>query len=126
MSAVSDRFVAALHHLDEHADTGPMVGLTAPGAVLRKLDRHQEETGPEGARAFWDEYRSVFDTISTEFTATLDGPGGSSLEWVSRGTLRDGAELTYSGVTVIDVAGDQVTGVRTYYDSAAFVGPADG
>ena len=123
MSAVSDRFMAALHHLDEHADTGPMVELTAPGAVLRKLDRHQEETGPDGARVFWDDYRSVFGTISTEFTSTLDGESGSSLEWVSRSTLKDGAELTYSGVTVIDVDGDQVTGVRTYYDSAAFVRP---
>jgi len=126
MSAVSDRFMAALHHLDEHADTGPMVELTAPDAVLTKLDRHREATGPEGARAFWNEYRSVFDTISTEFTSTLDGEGGASLEWTSRSTLTDGAELTYSGVTVIDVAGDQVTGVRTYYDSAAFVGPAGG
>jgi hypothetical protein len=123
MSAVSDRFMAALHHLDEHADTGPMVELTAPEAVLRKLDRHQEETGPEGARVFWDDYRSVFATISTEFTSTLDGASGSSLEWISRSTLKDGAELTYSGVTVIDVDGDHVTGVRTYYDSAAFVRP---
>ena len=126
MSAVSDRFMAALHHLDEHADTGPMVELTAPGAVLRKLDRHQEETGPDGARVFWDDYRKVFSTISTEFTATLDGERGSSLEWVSRSTLTDGAELTYSGVTVIDVDGEQVTGVRTYYDSAAFIRPASG
>ncbi|GAB4079277.1 nuclear transport factor 2 family protein [Modestobacter muralis] len=123
MSAVSDRFMAALHHLDEHGDTGPMVELTAPGAVLRKLDRHQEETGPDGARVFWDDYRSVFGTITTEFTSTLDGETGSSLEWVSRSTLTDGAELTYSGVTVIDVVGDQVTGVRTYYDSAAFIRP---
>jgi hypothetical protein len=124
MSAVSDRFMAALHHLDEHADTGPMVELTAPEAVLRKLDRHQEETGPDGARVFWDDYRSVFATISTEFTSTLDGESGSSLEWISRSTLKDGAELTYSGVTVIDTDGDQVTGVRTYYDSAAFLRPA--
>jgi ketosteroid isomerase-like protein len=123
MSAVSDRFMAALHHLDEHADTGPMVELTAPGAVLRKLDRHQEETGPDGARVFWDDYRSVFGSITTEFTSTLDGESGSSLEWVSRSTLKDGAELTYSGVTVIDVDGEQVTGVRTYYDSAAFIRP---
>jgi hypothetical protein len=84
MSAVSDRFMAALHHLDEHADTGPMVELTAPEAVLRKLDRHQEETGPEGARVFWDDYRSVFATISTEFTSTLDGESGSSLEWIAQ------------------------------------------
>ena len=126
MSEVSDRFIAALHHLDEHADAGPMVELTAPDAVLRKLDHHQEETGPEGARVFWDEYRSVFGTISTEFTSTLHSEQGSSLEWTSRSTMKDGAELTYSGVTVIDVAGDQVSGVRTYYDSAAFVRPTAG
>jgi len=125
MSAVSERFMQALHHLDEHADTGPMVDLTAPEAVLTKLDRHREATGPEGARGFWDEYRSVFETIRTEFTHTVDTDTSSSLEWTSRGTLSDGAALTYSGVTVIDVSGEQVSGVRTYYDSAAFVGPAN-
>ena len=29
--------------------TAPPVEETAPGAVLREPDRHQEETGPEGA-----------------------------------------------------------------------------
>ena len=126
MSAVSDRFVQALHHLDEHADAGPMVELTSEDAVLTKLDSHREAHGREGARAFRDEYRSVFRTISTEFTHSLDGEHGSSLEWRSSGTLPDGADLAYRGVTVIDVDGEQVTGVRTYYDSAAFVGPAGG
>lgn len=124
MSAVSDRFVQALHHLDEHGDAGPMVELTSEDAVLTKLDSHREARGRDGARAFWEEYRSVFATISTEFTHSLDGDGGSSLEWRSSSTLPDGADLEYRGVTVIDVDGEQVTGVRTYYDSAAFVGPA--
>ncbi|WP_171058233.1 nuclear transport factor 2 family protein [Modestobacter altitudinis] len=126
MSAVRESFEQALHHLDEQGDAGPMVELTAPDAVLTKLDRHHEATGPEGARGFWDDYRSVFDTISTEFTRTVDDDRGSSLEWTSRGTLSGGGELTYSGVIVIDVDGDQVTGVRTYYDSAAFLSRAAG
>ena len=126
MSTVRERFEQALHHLDAEGDTGPMVELTAPDAVLTKLDRHHEATGPDGARGFWEEYRSVFDTISTEFTRSLDDERGSSLEWTSRGTRTGGGELTYTGVTVIDVAGEQVTGVRTYYDSAAFLGPSAG
>ena len=126
MSAVRESFEQALHHLDEQGDAGPMVELTAPDAVLTKLDRSLEASGPVGARGFWDDYRSVFDTISTEFTRTVDDDRGSSLEWTSRGTLSGGGELTYSGVTVIDVDGDQVTGVRTYYDSAAFLSRAAG
>jgi ketosteroid isomerase-like protein len=126
MSAVSEQFMQALHHLDEQRDPGPLVELTAEGAVLTKLGDHREATGPEGARGFWEEYRGVFDTISTEFTHTVDGAGSSCLEWTSTGTLPDGADLSYRGVTVIDVDGEQVTGVRTYYDSAAFVGPSGG
>ncbi|CCH88094.1 conserved protein of unknown function [Modestobacter italicus] len=68
----------------------------------------------------------MFDTISTEFTRSLDDDRGSSLEWTSRGTRTGGGELTYTGVTVIDVANEQGTGVRTYYDSAAFLGPSAG
>jgi ketosteroid isomerase-like protein len=124
MTTVRESFQQALHHLDEQGDAGPLVELTAPDAVLTKLDRRHEATGPEGARAFWEEYRSVFDTVSTEFTRTVDDDRGSSLEWTSRTTLSGGGDLTYSGVTVIDVDGEQVSGVRTYYDSAAFVGPA--
>ena len=123
MSTVSERFMQALHHLDEHGDAGPMVELTSENAVLTKLDSHREAHGQDGARGFWEEYRSVFDTISTEFTHTLDGDGSSCLEWASTATLPDGADLSYRGVTVIDVDGERVTGVRTYYDSAAFVGP---
>ena len=55
----------------------------------------------------------------------VDTDTSSSLEWTSRGTLSDGAALTDRGVTVIDVSGQQVSGVRTYYESAAFVGPAN-
>ena len=114
MSAVIDRFVQALHHLDEHGDAGPMVDLTSEDAVLTKLDGHREARGREGARAFWEEYRSVFATIGAEFTHSLDGGDGSCLEWRSSGTLPDGADLEYRGVTVIDVDGEHVTGVRTY------------
>jgi ketosteroid isomerase-like protein len=124
MSDVSDRFMQALHHLDEQRDPGPLVELTSEDAVLTKLGDHREARGPDGARGFWEEYRGVFDTISTDFTHTFDGEAGSCLEWTSTGTLPDGADLSYRGVTVIDVDGQRVTGVRTYYDSAAFVGPS--
>jgi len=126
MSDVSERFEQALHHLDAESDAGPMVDLTAPDAVLTKLGGHREERGPDGARTFWDEYRSVFATISTEFTGRVEGEHGTALEWTSTSTLPDGTDLTYRGVTVLDVAGDQVSGVRTYYDSAAFLAPSTG
>lgn len=29
--------------------------------------------------------------------------------------------VDYAGVTVIDIDGEQITGLRTYYDSAAFM-----
>ena len=43
-----------------------------------------------------------------------------ALEWSSDATLTDGRPITYRGVTVIDLDGDKVGKLRTYYDSAQF------
>ena len=40
--------------------------------------------------------------------------------WTSDATLTDGRPLQYRGVTVIDLDGDKVSKLRTYYDSAQF------
>jgi hypothetical protein len=52
------------------------------------------------------------------------GEKTAALEWESTGTLSSGKPFSYRGVTVIESDGsdnEMVTGVRTYYDSAAFI-----
>ncbi len=48
------------------------------------------------------------------------------MEWTATGALKDGRPLEYRGVSLIEVAGGRVQAFRTYYDSAAFVVPAEG
>ena len=121
MHTTTERFTDALHRIDADRDTGPMLELTADDAQLVKLDDRNEATGKDGAERFWQDYRSVFGDLETTFTGSTVGERSAALEWISTGTLSNGRPFSYRGVTVIEGDDDQVTGVRTYYDSAAFL-----
>jgi len=43
------------------------------------------------------------------------------MEWRSQGTLSDGEDVHYRGVSIIDIDNGLVQGFRTYYDSAVFL-----
>ena len=121
MHALTERFADALHRIDADRDTGPMVELTADDAELVKLDEHHQATGKDGAERFWTDYRNVFGDLETTFTHTVVGEDTAALEWTSTGTLSSGKPIEYKGVTVIQGDEEKVTGVRTYYDTAAFL-----
>ncbi|RFU21060.1 nuclear transport factor 2 family protein [Geodermatophilus marinus] len=121
MHTLTERFTDALHHLDAERDPQPLVDLAGDDTQLVKLDEHHETRGQDGARRFWQDYRDVFGDIETTFTHSVVGESSAALEWTSTGTLRSGKPFTYRGVTVIEGDEDQLSGVRTYYDSAAFV-----
>jgi ketosteroid isomerase-like protein len=118
---MTERFTAALHTIDSDRDVGPMLELTGDDARLVKLDEHHETSGKEGAKTFWEDYRNVFGDLETTFEHSVVGENSAALEWTSTGTLRSGSPFTYRGVTVIEGDDERLTGVRTYYDSAAFV-----
>ncbi len=121
MHNLTERFAEALHRIDADRDTGPMLELTADDAELMKLDGNHRASGKEGAKTFWEDYRDVFGDLETTFTHTVVGEDIAALEWTSTGTLSNGRPFEYNGVTVIQGDGEVVTGVRTYYDSAAFL-----
>ena len=121
MHTLTERFTEALHRIDADRDTGPMLELTADDAELVKLDEHHAASGKDGAKTFWEDYRNVFGDLETTFTHTVVGDDVAALEWTSTGTLRSGKPFEYKGVTVIQGDDEKVSGVRTYYDSAAFV-----
>ena len=50
----------------------------------------------------------------------VEGGDRFALEWTSEATLADGRPLQYRGVTVIDLDGEKITKLSTYYDSAQF------
>lgn len=126
MRELTDHFITALHELHADRNATALVALFSDTATLAKLgDQHQAQ-GPEGARRFWQEYRAVFDDIEATFTHTIAEDDSVALEWTSDGSLADGSAFSYRGISVLEGNGESITGFRTYYDSAAFVGHALG
>ena len=121
------RFIAALRMVEQRRDLEPMVELFTDAAELSKLDGQGARRGPGGAREFWTEYRESFDEIKSTIVHATEGENAVALEWHAEGTLPGGRDFSCTGVSVVDIDGERITGFRTYYDSAAFVAePAAG
>jgi ketosteroid isomerase-like protein len=121
MQAITDRFTAALADLHRNRDAGPLVDLFSDDAKLSKVGMPHEERGKQGAREFWERYRDVFGDIDATFQSVASGDRVTFLEWISEGTLKDGSDFQYQGVSVLETDGDLIDAFRTYYDTAAFV-----
>lgn len=115
--------MAALQQAETSGNPSALVALHAPGVTLRNLPEKTWE-GEAGAREFWEAYLANFDEIRSEFTASREADGLGVMEWIATGRIRGGRDLSYRGVSLIEVADGKVQAFRTYYDSAAFVVPA--
>jgi ketosteroid isomerase-like protein len=121
MKDMTHRFVTALDELHHHRDVDGLVDLFGDDATLDKAGVPHGERGKDGARAFWEQYRDVFDAIDASFRHRVDGDDIAFLEWTSEGTLRDGTKFSYDGVSVLESHSDTIDAFRTYYDTAAFL-----
>lgn len=122
MQAITEQFIAALSDLHRNREVGPLVDLFAEDASLSKVGMPHRDHGKRGARKFWQRYRDVFDAIHASFHCTASSDDVAFLEWTSEGTLRDGKDFRYQGVSVLEAQGDLIDAFRTYYDTAAFLG----
>ncbi|MCT7661393.1 nuclear transport factor 2 family protein [Mycobacterium deserti] len=121
MHDVTKRFKAALGELHENRDVEPLVELFGDDASLTKAGLPHGQHGKDGARTFWQHYREVFDSIEASFSHTVTDDGVAYLEWTSEGTLRDGTEFRYDGVSVLEGSEQGIDSFRTYYDTASFL-----
>lgn len=110
-------FGEALQRFEQESDVAVLTELFADDATLLRLDARGDRTD---AAAFWKEYREQFDEIATTFSNVVEGDDQFALEWTSKATLRGGRPIEYRGVTCIDLEGDKIVRLRTYYDSAQF------
>jgi hypothetical protein len=118
-------FEDALQRLDETGDPADLLARFADGAELHRPEV-DTQTATADAEAFWKAYRAQFDEISTEFTHRTETDEHAALEWQSTGRLAAGRDITYRGVSLLTFDGaGLVTRFATYYDTAAFLEPAD-
>lgn len=114
-------FVAALHELEQSGDTTPISELLTADAAVLSIDGAGQRTGPAGISELFTTYRAQFDRVSTTFTQVTESDRSAALEWRTTATGLDGRSLEYTGITVIDIDGDAISGFRTCYDSAALL-----
>ena len=112
------KFADALQTFEKDGDAAAFAALFADDATTERLDARGNRRGE--VEQFWQEYRAQFDSISTTFYDIVEGGDRFALEWISEATLTDGRPLSYRGTTIINLDGDTITQLRTYYDSAAF------
>jgi ketosteroid isomerase-like protein len=123
---IAQRFIDALHQLEDDRDAGALADLYADGAVSGNTATTRTYDGPDGARQFWTAYRETFSDIRSEFRNVVGGNGAVALEWTSKGTLEGGDEVSYEGVTVLETDGEHVTRSTAYFDPRAIVGHLSG
>jgi ketosteroid isomerase-like protein len=121
MDDLTQKFVDALGELHRGDDVEPLVALFADDATLDKAGMPHGQSGKDGARTFWEQYRRVFGEIDSTFHNVVTGDGIAFLEWTSTGTLTNGSAFSYDGVSVLESGGDEIEAFRTFYDTAAFL-----
>lgn len=112
----SDRFIDALHRLEDEGDVEPIAALFADDATLSNPAHQMRETGPDAARGFWRTYRGTFDEIHSEFRNVVETDGTAALEWRSQGRTSDGKDFRYDGVSVIEYDDGGIHAFRAYFD----------
>ncbi len=113
----------ALQQAEQSGDPAPLVALYADDSSSQNLTE-EVYRGVDGARDFWQRYLNNFASIRSEFSHSTSSEDTGVMEWEATGQLKDGGDIRYRGVSLIEVKGGRVTAFRTYYDSAAFVRPA--
>jgi ketosteroid isomerase-like protein len=121
MQKLTEKFEDALGELHRTGDAGQLAELFSDDATLTKAGLPHGERGKDGATTFWQQYRDVFGDIESSFSHRVVDEHIAYLEWTSKGTLRNGTDFAYDGISVLEADGDTIDAFRTYYDSAAFL-----
>lgn len=119
----TEEFMSALQNAESSKDPSDLVALHAGDVTLSNLTSKTWK-GTEGAQEFWERYLGDFETIHSEFTHHHESGGQGVMEWNAKGKLKNGDDIEYRGVSIIEIKDGKVGAFRTYYDSAAFVNPA--
>lgn len=120
MDKLADDFITALHQLEQTSDVVGITALFSEKAVLSNPLAVRDADGGEAAKTFWTAYRAPFEEISSEFVNVAEGERSAMLEWRSDGVIQ-GQAISYSGVSVLEFADDQISSFRAYFDPRELV-----
>ena len=113
---VADRFVEALWKLEEDRDVEALVEIHTGDCDVGNVAVPRTFSGHDGLREFWTSYRNTFGDMKSEFRNVFaDEAGHAALEWHTSGEA-NGNEVSYEGVSLLEIQNDKVTRFRAYFD----------
>ena len=114
---VADRFIQALRKLEDERDVEDLVAVHTEDCAVGNVAVPRTFEGHDGLREFWTNYRETFGTMKSEFRNVFsDGDGHAAMEWNTTGTS-NGGEVSYDGVSILEIEGDKVRRFMAYFDA---------
>jgi hypothetical protein len=115
---VADDFVEALRKLEEDRDVEAPVEIHAEDCEVANVSVSETFRGHEGLREFWTDYRKTFGEMKSTFRNVFAADEGAALEWTTQGTS-NGEKVSYDGVSILELAGGEVSRFMAYFDPRA-------
>ena len=113
---VADKFVEALRKLEQDRDVEALVEIHAEDCDVGNVAVPRTFSGHDGLRKFWTSYRDTFGDMKSEFRNVFaDEAGHAALEWTTSGKA-NGNEVSYDGVSLLEIQNGKVTRFRAYFD----------
>jgi len=114
--AGTEQFMEALAALERDREVDMIAALFAAESEIGNLVTPHHFSGAEGAREFWQAYRSAFGDVRSEFRNVIVGDGRAALEWTTSGTSAQGSSITYAGVSILEFADGKISRFWAYFD----------
>ncbi len=112
-----ENFIAALGKLEATHEVETIVSTFAEDCELGNAATPKRLSGREGAREFWRQYRDTFSEMKSTFRNVIATRDRAALEWATRGTVHDGAEVSYEGVSILELEEGAIKRFHAYFDS---------
>ena len=112
---ISEKFIEALHALEESRDVEKIAALFADGAEVNNVVTIENSHDLQ-ARDFWQKYRDNFGEVHSEFRNKIYGENSAALEWTTTGTSADGGAIDYEGVSILETDGARITRFFAYFN----------
>ena len=120
----AEHFINALHSIEngDREGIGRIVALFADDAQLSNPIIQRDgapRTGRDEIATFWENYRTTFKNIHSEFFDVTASERAAGLFWHSTGTHLTGSPIDYEGVSLLefDDAG-KIARFKGYFDSS--------
>lgn len=115
-------FADALQRLETDRDLDAFLEQFSEQVELVRPEPGNSAVGRDGARQFWSAYLQQFAQIASTFSRVAQDGRLGELEWVGEGRLRTGRDISYAGVSLLELDDEgKVVRFATYYDTGAFL-----